>query len=63
MKTFIRSLHRMSAFTLAELLAVMAIIAILAGLILSVSGYATKERGAFPGQGGDQGARSRLRIV
>ena len=49
MEFIIRSLHRLSArtrragFTLVELLTVMAIIAILAGLILSIAGYAQKK--------------------
>lgn len=40
--TRLRDSTRRSSFTLIELLTVMAVIAILAGLILSVSGYATK---------------------
>jgi prepilin-type N-terminal cleavage/methylation domain-containing protein len=44
MKLLIRSFRRLrDGFTLIELLTVMAVIAILAGLILSVSGYATKK--------------------
>jgi prepilin-type N-terminal cleavage/methylation domain-containing protein len=43
MHKFIRSLCRNGGFTLIELLTVMAVIAVLAGLILSVSGYATKK--------------------
>jgi len=43
MRLLIRCLCRRGGFTLIELLTVMAIIAILAGLILSISGYATKK--------------------
>jgi len=44
MQLLIRSPRRLrGGFTLIELLTVMAVIAILAGLILSVSGYATKK--------------------
>jgi len=39
----IRSFRRLDSFTLIELLTVMAVIAILAGLILSISGFATKK--------------------
>ena len=46
MQSFIRSLRRLSGFTLVELLTVMAIIAVLAGLILYVAGLANK-RGAL----------------
>jgi prepilin-type N-terminal cleavage/methylation domain-containing protein len=41
MQVFIRPLRRLGAFTLIELLTVMAVIAVLAGLILSISGYVT----------------------
>jgi prepilin-type N-terminal cleavage/methylation domain-containing protein len=41
----------MSAFTLIELLTVMAVIAILAGLILSISGYANKKAAIARSQG------------
>jgi prepilin-type N-terminal cleavage/methylation domain-containing protein len=41
MHVFIRPLRRLGAFTLIELLTVMAVIAVLAGLILSISGYVT----------------------
>lgn len=40
---FLRLLRRPRGFTLIELLTVMAVIAILAGLILSVAGYANKK--------------------
>jgi prepilin-type N-terminal cleavage/methylation domain-containing protein len=44
MQSLIRTLRRLrDGFTLIELLTVMAVIAILAALILSVSGYATKK--------------------
>lgn len=43
MRSLIRSLRRPGGFTLIELLTVMAVIAILAGLVLSISGYATKK--------------------
>jgi prepilin-type N-terminal cleavage/methylation domain-containing protein len=43
MLLLIRSLRRLGAFTLIELLTVMTVIAILAGLILSISGYANKK--------------------
>jgi general secretion pathway protein G len=43
MQVLIRSLRRLGGFTLIELLTVMAVIAVLAALILSVSGYATKK--------------------
>jgi prepilin-type N-terminal cleavage/methylation domain-containing protein len=45
MRSILRKLPRLAGFTLVELLTVMAVIAILAGLVLSISGYATK-RGA-----------------
>jgi prepilin-type N-terminal cleavage/methylation domain-containing protein len=41
MHVFIRPLRRLGAFTLIELLTVMAVIAVLAGLILSISGFVT----------------------
>jgi len=43
MRLFLRSLRRAGAFTLIELLTVMAVIAVLAALILSISGYATNK--------------------
>jgi prepilin-type N-terminal cleavage/methylation domain-containing protein len=43
MRLFIRPLRHLGGFTLIELLTVMAVIAILAGLILSISGYAEKK--------------------
>ena len=43
MRFLIHCLRRRDSFTLVELLTVMAIIAILAGLILSIAGYATKK--------------------
>jgi prepilin-type N-terminal cleavage/methylation domain-containing protein len=39
----LRRIARRGAFTLIELLTVMAVIAILAGLVISISGYATKQ--------------------
>jgi prepilin-type N-terminal cleavage/methylation domain-containing protein len=43
MRVLTRSLRRLGAFTLIELLTVMAVIAILAGLILSIAGYVQKK--------------------
>jgi len=43
MRHFTRPLRRLGGFTLIELLTVMAVIAILAGLILSISGYVQKK--------------------
>jgi prepilin-type N-terminal cleavage/methylation domain-containing protein len=43
MHQFIRSFRRLGGFTLIELLTVMTVIAVLAALILSISGFATKK--------------------
>jgi prepilin-type N-terminal cleavage/methylation domain-containing protein len=50
MRSLIRSLRRPGGFTLIELLTVMAVIAILAGLVLSISGYATGKGAAARAQ-------------
>jgi general secretion pathway protein G len=51
MRHLIRFPRRLSGFTLIELLTVMTIIAILAGLILSISGYANKKAATARAQG------------
>jgi prepilin-type N-terminal cleavage/methylation domain-containing protein len=43
MRSLIRSFRRLDSFTLIELLTVMAVIAILAALVLSISGFASKK--------------------